>query len=182
MQPEGSLVELCHVVEDFDGALAHWTQDLGAGPFFVFDVPVLPGQLYYGQPTEVSMRVGFGFSGGQLIELLAQTNDGASPFRDFLRAKGPGLHHVMPRLDFERGFAQFTAAGFAVAYSGQLPSGERFCLFDTCKAYGYYIELMEMSAQMQQTLALMEKAHNSWDGITDPVRGMERLAELMADS
>ena len=178
MQPKESLVELCHVVEDFDAALEHWTRDLGAGPFFVFEVPVLPGQLYYGEPTEVSMKVGFGFSGGQLIELLAQTNEGNSPFRDFLINKGPGLHHVMPRTDFQAGYERLSAAGYAVAYSGQLPSGERFCLFDTCAAYGYYIELMEMSEAMQQSLSLMEKAHTTWDGVTDPVRGMERLAEL----
>jgi Glyoxalase/Bleomycin resistance protein/Dioxygenase superfamily len=178
MQPEGSVIELCHVVEDFDAALEHWTRDLGAGPFFVFDVPVLPGQLYYGEPTEVSLKVGFGFSGGQLIELLAQTNDGKSPFRDFLATKGPGLHHVMPRTDFDAGHARLSAAGFAVAYSGQMPSGERFCLFDTCAVYGYYIELMEMSDAILGSLALMEKAHANWDGVTDPVRGMERLAEF----
>ncbi len=178
MQPEGSVLELCHVVEDLDAALEHWTRDLGAGPFFVFDVPVLPGQLYYGEPTEVAMKVGFGFSGGQLIELLAQTNDGKSPFRDFLAKNGPGLHHVMPRTDFEAGYKRLSEAGFRVAYSGQMPSGERFCLFDTCKAYGYYIELMEMSDAIQGSLALMEKAHANWDGVTDPVRGMDRLAEL----
>jgi hypothetical protein len=180
MQPEGSLVELCHVVEDFDAALEHWTRDLGAGPFFTFDVPVLPGQLYYDEPTEVALRVGFGFSGGQLIELLAQTNDGASPFRDFLERNGPGLHHVMPRTDFEAGVKRLTDAGFPIAFSGQMPSGERFRLFDTCKAHGYYIELMEMSDDIRQSLALMERAHAEWDGVTDPVRPMSRLAEYAA--
>ena len=178
MQPEGSVIELCHVVEDFDAALEHWTRDLGAGPFFVFDVPVLPGQLYYGEPTEVALKVGFGFSGGQLIELLAQTNEGKSPFRDFLADRGPGLHHIMPRTDFESGHARLIKAGFSVAYSGQMPSGERFCLFDTFAAHGYYTELMEMSDAIMGSLALMEKAHAEWDGVTDPVRGMDRLAEL----
>ena len=178
MQPEGSIVELCHVVEDLDKALVHWTRDLGAGPFFVFDVPVLPGQLYYGEPTAVAMRVGFGFSGGVLIELLQQTNDGASPFRDFLQRNGPGLHHVMPRIPFDDGFPRLSRAGFKPAYSGTMPSGERFCLFDTCAGHGYYTELMELSEAMQGTLALMEKAHATWDGKTDPVRGMDRLAEL----
>jgi hypothetical protein len=42
------------------------------------------------------MRVGFGFSGGVLIELLQQTNDGASPFLDFVRERGDGLQHIMP--------------------------------------------------------------------------------------
>ena len=62
-----------------------------------------------------------------------------------------------------------------------MPGGERFCLFDTKAANGCYVELMELSAAMQSSLALMEKAHLMWDGVTDPVRGMERLAELAVD-
>lgn len=178
MQAEGSIIELCHVTRDLDAALAHWTGDLGVGPFFVFDVPVLPGQLYYGEPTEVSMRVGFGFSGGVLIELLQQTNDGASPFRDFIEERGEGLHHIMPRTDFDAGYERLSAAGHRVAFSGVMPAGERFCLFDTRQQNGAYVELMELSPAMQGSLALMEKAHLGWDGKTDPVRGMDRLAEL----
>jgi hypothetical protein len=178
MQAEGSIIELCHVTRNLDAALIHWTRDLGAGPFFVFDVPVLPGQLYYGEPTEVSMRVGFGFSGGVLIELLEQTNDGASPFRDFLRERGEGLHHIMPRCDFDTGHARLSGAGHQIAFSGTMPSGERFCLFDTRAANGAYTELMELSPAMLTSLSLMEKAHVLWDGKTDPVRGMDRLAEF----
>jgi hypothetical protein len=178
MQTEGSIIELCHVTRDLDAALIHWTRDLGAGPFFVFDVPVLAGQHYYGNPTAVSMRVGFGFSGGILIELLQQTNDGASPFLDFLNVRGEGLHHIMPRCNFEAGYARLSGAGHKVAYGGIMPSGERFCLFDTRASTGVYVELMELSPAMLGSLALMEKAHTAWDGTTDPVRGMERLAEL----
>ncbi len=125
------------------------------------------------------MRVGFGFSGGVLIELLQQTNDGASPFRDFLEERGEGLHHVMPRTDFDSGFARLSAAGHEVAYSGTMPTGERFCLFDTRASNGAYVELMELSAAMLGSLELMAKANATWDGVTDPVRGMERLAELL---
>lgn len=178
MQAEGAIIEICHVTADLDAALRHWTRDLGAGPFFVFEVPILPGQLYYGEPTEVSMKVGFGFSGGVLIELLQQTNDGPSPFLDFLRERGEGLHHIMPRIGFDAGHARLSAAGHKIAYAGTMPGGERFCLFDTRAANGSYVELMELSAPMQHSLALMEKAHTLWDGITDPVRGMDRLAEL----
>ena len=179
MQAEGAIIELCHVTRDLEAALLHWTRDLGAGPFFVFDVPVLPGQLYYGEPTQVSMRVGFGFSGGVLIELLQQTNAGASPFRDFLAKHGEGLHHIMPRCDFDAGLARLTAAGHKVAFAGKMPSGERFCLFDTNAANGAYVELMELSPAMLTSLALMAKAHATWDGVTDPVRPMARLAEYV---
>ena len=179
MQAEGTIIELCHVTRDLDSALLHWTRDLGAGPFFVFEVPVLPGQLYYGNPTAVSMRVGFGFSGGVLIELLEQTNDGASPFRDFLQERGEGLHHVMPRCDFDAGHVRLSAAGHEVAYEGRMPSGERFCLFDTRATNGAYVELMELSGAMLNSLSLMAKAHAAWDGKSDPVRPMSRLAEYV---
>ncbi len=178
MQADGAIIELCHVTKDLDATLLHWTHHLGAGPFFVFDVPVLPGQLYYGEPTEVSMRVGFGFSGGMLIELLQQTNDGASPFLDFLRERGEGLHHIMPRTDFDAGYARLSTAGHKVAFSGTMPGGERFCLFDTRAVNGSYVELMELSPAMLGSLTLMETAHHAWDGVTDPVRGMDRLAEF----
>lgn len=181
MQADGSILELCYVTRDLDAALSHWTRDLGAGPFFVFDVPALPGQLYYGEPTEVAMRVGFGFSGGMLIELLQQTNDGASPFRDFVNERGEGPHHVMPRCDFDLGYERLSAAGHVVAYSGRMPSGERFCLFDTRAANGAYVELMELSPAMHDSLARMERVHRNWDGITDPVRTMDRLAEISLD-
>lgn len=177
MQPDGTILELCHVTRDLDAALKHWTRDIGAGPFFVFDVPVLPGQTYYGRQTEVSMHVAFGFSGGVLIELLQQTNDGASPFRDFIEERGEGLHHVMPRGDYDENVARLSAAGHAVAYAGQMPAGERFCLFDTLEANGAYIEFMELSDAMTGSMAAMARAHAEWDGKTDPVRTIDRLAE-----
>ena len=124
------------------------------------------------------MRVAFGFSGGMFIELLQQTNDGPSPFLDFLKDRGEGLHHVMPLTDFDVGHARLSNVGHKIAYSGTMPSGERFCLFDTRAVNGAYVELMELSSAMLGSLALMEKAHATWDGVTDPVRGIDRLAEL----
>lgn len=175
MLTESGIIELCHITRDMDAALAHWTGHIGAGPFYVFDVPALPGQLYYGQPTSVDLRIGFGFSDGLLIELLQQTNDGASPFRDFLETRGEGLHHVMPRIAFDDGHARLTAAGHREAYSASLPSGERFCLFDTVATAGHYVELMDFSDVMLDGLRRMQQAHSEWDGRTDPVRDMARL-------
>lgn len=178
MQPKGTVLELCQVVRDIDKALDHWTKTIGAGPFFLFDVPVLPGQLYRGEPTEVSMRVAFGFTGGLLIELLQQTNDTPSIFSEMLDARGDGYHHVMLRVPYDDGVARLSGQGHEIAFSGQMPSGERFCLFDTRKADGSYIELMDISPTMEDTIARMHRAHLAWDGKTEPVRGMERIAEV----
>ena len=176
MQPKGTILELCQVVRDMDRALEHWTGTIGAGPFFVFEVPVLPGQKYRGAPTEVSMRVAFGFSGGLLIELLQQTNDTPSVFTEMLDARGDGYHHIMLRLPYDEGIERLSGRGYEIAFSGQMPSGERFCLFDTRSADGSYIELMEISVAREDSLARMQRAHLQWDGKTDPVRGMDALA------
>lgn len=178
MQPKGTVLELCQVVRDIDKALEHWTKAIGAGPFFVFDVPVLPGQRYRGQPTEVSMRVGFGFSGGLLIELLQQTNPTQSVFSEILDARGDSYHHVMLRVPYDEGVERLSGLGHEIAFSGQMPSGERFCLFDTRSADGSFIELMELSPGMEESMQRMHRAHLQWDGKTDPVRGMDRLAEF----
>lgn len=176
MQPAGTILELCQVVTDMDRALAHWTQVIGAGPFFVFDVPVLPGQIYRGRPTEVAMTVGFGFSGGLMIELLQQTSAAPSVFTEMLETSGEGYHHVMLRVPYDDGVARLSGHGHEMAFSGAMPGGERFCLFDTRAGNGGYVELMEISPAMEETLRRMHEAHLVWDGVTDPVRGMETLA------
>ena len=94
-----------------------------------------------------------------------------------LAQRGEGLHHVMPRCDYDAGFARMSAAGHQVAYSGRMPAGERFCLFDTRAVNGAYVELMELSPPMLHSLALMANAHQQWDGVTRPVREMHELFE-----
>ncbi len=175
MQPKGSVMELCQVVRDMAPALDHWTKAIGAGPFFVFDVPVLPGQRYRGQPTEVSMKVAFGFSGGLLIELLQQTSPAPSVFTEMLDAKGEGYHHIMLRLPFDEGVARLERQGFETAFSGAMPSGERFAIFDTRSGNGGYIELMDLSPAMEASMERMHRAHVEWDGVTNPVRTMADL-------
>ncbi|GFE75688.1 MULTISPECIES: VOC family protein [unclassified Novosphingobium] len=176
MQPNGSILELCQVVRDMDRALDHWTRVIKAGPFFVFDVPVLPGQIYRGEPTQVALKVAFGFSGGLLIELLQQTNERPSVFTEMLDRSGEGYHHVMLRIPYEEGVQRLSAEGHEIAFSGTMPSGERFALFDTLAANGGFIELMELSGAMEASLQRMHAAHLEWDGISRPIRAIADLA------
>jgi len=58
IQPENSILELCHVVRDVDSAILHWTNVIGAGPFYVFDIPAMPGQMNRGAPSAIDLRIG----------------------------------------------------------------------------------------------------------------------------
>lgn len=93
-----------------------------------------------------------------------------------LDARGEGYHHVMLRIPYDAGVERFSRRGHEIAFSGAMPSGERFCLIDTRDAGCGYIELMEISPAMDQSLGLMHKAHLAWDGVADPIRSMAALA------
>src|SRR3546814_10881195 len=69
LQPPGSVIELCHVVDDMDKAIQHWTTIMGAGPFYVGAMPFEKGHRYRGEPAVLALKVAFGFTGGLLIEI-----------------------------------------------------------------------------------------------------------------
>jgi hypothetical protein len=170
IQPEGSILELCQVVTDMDAAIDHWTQVIGAGPFYVFDIPALPGQKYRGAPTAVDLRIAFGFSGGLLIELLQQTNDVPSVFREMLDKTGAGYHHIMLRVPFDEGSARLQRHGYEAAFTGAMPTGERIAVFDTRDGNGGYIELMDLTPGSLGPMEKIHQAHLDWDGVSDPKR------------
>lgn len=175
IQPDGSILELCHVVRDMDAAIAHWTQVIGAGPFFVFDVPAMEGQTHRGAPSRIDMTVAFGFSGGLLIELLQPTNDAPSIFREMLESNGEGYHHVLLRGPFDAGRARLESHGYEIAFSGTLPSGERFALFDTRAGNGGYVEIMDVTEASFGPMRMVHAAHVAWDGVTAPRRDFASL-------
>lgn len=173
LQPNESIIEICHVVRDMDSAIRYWTQSMRAGPFFVGDMEAPQGHFYRGKPCGLSLQVGFGFSGGVIVELVRPINTSVpSPFTEALEATGPGYHHVMLREDYDNGFERLSKAGYEPASQGALPSGERYVLFDTRRDSGGFVELMDISALIQRQLENMERAHREWDGRTQPVRPM----------
>ncbi|GLU37320.1 VOC family protein [Pseudomonas sp. NBRC 100443] len=175
LQPDGSIIELCHVVSDMDAALWHWTEVLGAGPFFVGEMHFSDGQFHRGVATPVALQVAFGGSGGLVIELVKPLGEHPSVFREVLDSRGPGYHHVMPRIDYDEGFRRFSEAGYALAFKGSMPGGERCAMFDSRADNGGFIELMDLSPMIVQQLQRISLAHQAWDGYSDPVRPMSEL-------
>ena len=162
LQPPGSIVELCHVVADMDAAIAHWTSALRAGPFFVGDMRFAEGHRYRGKPAPLAIRVGFGFSGGLLIELVQPLEGDNSVFTEALHQRGPGYHHVMLREEYDAAHARLSAQGYAVALESTTPMGERCALFDT--GDGGFVEVMDLHRSFGRLAEHMAQAHTGWDG------------------
>jgi len=164
LQPPGSIFELCHVVADLDAAIDHWAGTMRAGPFFTGDMRFEDGHRYRGAPATLAIRVGFGFSGGLLIELVQPLPGDRSVFSEVLERRGPGYHHVMLREDFDSGYARLRAAGHEVALESTTPLGERCALFDTQALNGGFIEVMDLHIGFGRLTEAMAAAQDGWDG------------------
>lgn len=169
----GTIMELCHVVKDMDKSIHHWTTMMGAGPFFVFDVDA--DIAVHGELAKGALKIGFGFSGELLIELIALNNNCPSVFQEVMDERGEGYHHVMLNLPFDEGFEKYSKAGYKPAWQGSLPSGERYVLFDTRHENSGFVEFMDVTPPLQMMLDKMQASHNDWDGKSEPIRSMESL-------
>lgn len=83
------------VVEDLDRALEKFRPLFGE---FTLMESTLEGTLYRGEPSDVTLRMAFGRSGGVEIELI-QVVSGRSPHLELLERYGEGAHHVRFRVD-----------------------------------------------------------------------------------
>jgi len=181
MIQSGALIENAYVVRDLDAAVESWRGAGNAGPFFLGEYP-LPASscTYRGRPTPLHTRFAFGVSGAMTIELVQQMDDNPSVFSEVLESRGVGLHHLkyatpsriaevgrLKQLGFEE-VASLTAAG-----------PERLITFvDTRASLGAFMEIMDYAVWRPSHEALL-RAHQDWDGRTDPVRPWSRLAEYV---
>lgn len=171
----GPTRQLGVVVHDFQGALQHWTQVLGIGPFFYFtDMPV-SDYHYRGQPAEAPiLSIAFGYSGDLQIEIIYQQNTAASPYLDFLATGREGLQHVSgfcsSEAEFDTRTEAILAAGIAPLGSGAI-GGTRFAYFDTGTHPGATVSEISESGKPgpRELFDSLREICANWDG-SDPIR------------
>ena len=71
----GPIDQLGYVVDDIEGAMGHWIERLGVGPFYLLKSPPMKGLTYRGQPTGARIDVALAFSGSLQVELIAPLDD-----------------------------------------------------------------------------------------------------------
>src|SRR6218665_56607 len=149
----------------------HWVKVMGVGPWFHFERVQLDNFTYKGEPSPLEMSVALANSGDLQIELIQQTNDAPSMYRDFLAAGHEGLQHVAYWTnDYQALYDQALALGFRVGHEGQGggPNG-RFAYFDAQAHPGTVIELSDISGNKRSLFEFIKKASIGWDG-KDPIR------------
>lgn len=163
-QPLQTVRQLAYVVRDLDAGLKYWTENLKAGPFFLFEHCPLLDQKYLGKPGNADVTLALGNSGGLQIELIYQHNDAPSVYKEFLDAGRVGVHHfgLMP-VDYAAACAEYRARGHVAAFECTV-GGAPLTYFDTVATVGHYIELWDNNSVFKDLFMMVEDAAKGWDG------------------
>lgn len=177
MQPEGTVLQIAHVVEDLDAAIAEFGMSWGAGPFYTSAVRVESGHLYRGEESPLAIDVGMALSGGVIVELVQPLDGDRSVFSEALDARGPGFHHVIRRESFDAGIARCERARYHRALEMTTAAGERSVLFDATRSNGGFLEVVDLSVTFEPLVARLAEAHAHWGGQIEPRRSLASLFE-----
>lgn len=172
-QPTGeySFFQIAWVVPDLIAACRKWAEVYGVGPFHV--LPKRASTVKYrGQETQLEMQLAITQMGPVQLELIEQTSDTSSVYRDIFPAGTGGLHHLCTfTQDFAATKAHYETLGYACIAEITGPMNVGY--FDTFKDFGFITEVVEHNDGFRDVLKSNAVTCANWDG-TDPIRILHR--------
>ncbi|MBI9050825.1 MAG: VOC family protein [Anaerolineaceae bacterium] len=125
------------VVYDLNAFLKSIKELIGMDGFEVIDYPpegVDVGTTYHGDPSRLNMKVAFCDFGSIQLEVV-QPGEGQNIYNDFLKERGPGLHHIrFTDKQFDQISEDFSRKGIKIISSGRGVHGNsQWAYFDTTK-------------------------------------------------
>lgn len=169
----GPVMQMAWVPQDFDAALAHWTQTLGVGPFFLLEHISLPNCRYEGRPADIDFSIAIAYWGEMQIELVKQHNDAPSIYKRWRDEGREGLHHMCIVVDdMAQARRVCAAAGARVAQEADVAGGGEVIYVDAGGGLGSPGGLVELIRLPQSTLDAFDEMRETcrhWDG-RDPLR------------
>lgn len=167
----GDVMQLAYVPSDFDAAVRHWTEVIGAGPFFLLPNVALPGGRYRGEPSDPVFTMALGYWGDMQIELIRPENDAPSIYRGEY-AVGEGLHHVCVLVDsIAEARKRCAEVGAEIMFEAPVGDTGGVIYADTGTGPGTLVELLEPQAGTRELFAMMRDAARDWDG-SAPLRSL----------
>lgn len=152
----GPVTQLAWVTDDLDAT----EQVLGAA-FGASTWTRMPGVHFgpdactvRGEPADFTADISLSYAGDLQLELIRPVA-GPAIYTEFLAERGSGLHHVCCEVpDMDAALEQAERDGLAVVQAGPMAGGlMRFAYLDTSAAGASYVELAEISADLQAMFA-----------------------------
>jgi 4-hydroxyphenylpyruvate dioxygenase-like putative hemolysin len=132
------------VVESVDEAVKGY-EELGLGPWNVFNLEPsnFEDTTVHGKKQEFSFRVGFAVIGGLEFELIEPLDD-KSIYSEFLKEKGPGLHHLAFEVDdFGKTVDILKGKGVDIIQGGRVKDSMGFAYLGTEKQFNCITEIYD---------------------------------------
>lgn len=169
-QPPDGVMQMAYTVQDMHRAIDYWVGELGVGPWFLLERFSGEHPVYRGRPSEANVAIAMSFAGHMNVELIQPNDDHPSVYREAIAAGGYGFHHWgIACDDVDREAARREAAGLTIAFRAGVPTGGDVVYLDTHGALPGFIELIPVTAGMNETFTHFYRACTGWDG-SDPVR------------
>jgi hypothetical protein len=163
---EKSIIQFAYTVDDIQTGMHRYTELLQIGPWFLIG-PFVPAKgLYRGAVTKMSISLAVAFAGEAMVELIEQHDQAPSVYQETLKARGGhGFHHwAIGARDFQTTVAEFKSRGYEEAFSDISPRGVRVVYFDTTRDLPGMLEVIEMTADVEEQYRRMYQAAQDWDG------------------
>jgi catechol 2,3-dioxygenase-like lactoylglutathione lyase family enzyme len=144
--PTGSPVQIAWVTPDLDATETALTRLLGVRKWIRMpEVHFAPDTCsYYGEPADFVASISLSYLGDMQLELIEPVR-GKNIYSDFLRDRGPGLHHICVEADNPEHFAAALAAaadhGAAIVQQGVMPGGMHFGYVSAPQAGVPFVEI-----------------------------------------
>jgi hypothetical protein len=168
------IFQYAYYVNDIDSAALNWVKLFGAGPFFrVAHHTVTVDQRgyfrYRGDTTESDVSYAFAYCGPVQIQLIQQHDDKASIYTEMYGKGQEGFHHVgILSAEFERDKQDMIDKGLDLAV--EMWAVADVVYFNAVKEIGCFVEIHGDNPDIRAVFARWKQAHDTWDGVTDPLR------------
>ena len=166
----GSMRQVGIVVRDIEGAMKHWVEVCGVGPWYYTDRLAVTAFSYNGKRyDDLHASISLANSGDVQLELIQQRCDTPSMYQEFLAAGREGMQHwsSWPE-DYDAIYQHALANGYSVGQEGDSPRG-RFVYFRQEGHPGTVIEMAHATPTRMRIFNAVREAASNWDG-SDPIR------------
>lgn len=170
--PDIEVVQYAYTVDDIYSAMRDYVNQLGIGPWFVFENFSFETLVHRGRPSGLSITLALASSNGAIIELIQQTCDSPSVYKEVVDKRGHGFHHwgiIAQQGKYDSQIEIYNQHGYPTAVEAKLGIGGRAAYVDSTRTLGAMIEVIEDTIAIRELFSAISSATHDWDG-TDPVR------------
>ncbi len=169
----GPVKQLSFVPADFQGALDHWTKNMGVGPFFLIENVQLANTRFLGEPSEAIYTVALAYWGDMQIELIRPENDAPFIFSGEYLPNDGAVHHISLMTDDMAGaMAIAKASGATLLVEGDVGPESKAVYFDSGTGAGGIIEIVCFAEEHLAFFEMVRQTCADWDG-SDPIRRLD---------